>query len=461
MNDSTGELPRTAAAAARVPIPRRSTSSIGRHHRLLVIAFAIAALGGECTKPDWLSRLEHSVDVAVPRLEAALDQLAADLPAAVARLDAVAARRLIELDATLRDAVDGLNHVLASNRERLDAALAARVEQLASIATAVAADAHAVALGLSTRISATTSELLVSTRLAAQRLLADLDVQLARVTQEGDRVVADVYSASSDLIVRIAGLALLVLGLIGGSLVFVIRVDRRRGVTLGLQVGLTAIVIAAGALVLLSSRVRAQFVPIEPVVIDHPTCPAALAASVAYLGRYRTRVTPDAVAEASEVMPAVASCLVVGGSEELSTAATARLAEIRRLLGIEHACTGSATCEPGETCEAATGACVRRCTAHRDCTAGELCHPMSRTCSAPCTTACPRGGTCRNGTCQMSEQHGPRIIGGGRGWFQLAACDIDRRGRAPGSAGGAARGIDRACARLVPGARAVLDKIQP
>ncbi len=393
-----------------------------RRNRLLAFALALLALGNVCSKPDWLAALEASVDRAVPKLEEALDKLAKDLPAAVAKLDAVAAKRLRELDAVLRDAVDGLNYVLEQNRGRLDAALAARVEQVTRIAQSLAADVSAVALGFSTRISATVSELLLSTQLAANRLLVDLGAQMTRIEREGDRVVADVHSEADDAIVRIVGVALVVLGLIGGALVLLLQIRRRRGVTLGIQLGAVVLVTAAGALLLLSSGVRRRFVPVAQVVVDHTICPQALARSAEYLGKFQARVTPEAVADATEIMPAVAACLAMGGSQDLIDRATARLAEIRRLLQIAPPCLSSAECLAGQTCNPTTGVCRRTCSQNRDCDASEVCHPSLTACGKPCTGACPGGGDCVGGDCRAAA--GPSIRGG-RGWTRLATCAKD------------------------------------
>lgn len=396
--------------------------------RLLAIALALSALGNVCSKPDWLAALEASVDRAVPKLEEALDKLAKDLPAAVAKLDAVAARRLRDLDATLRDAVDGLSYVLEHNRGRLDAALAARVEQVTRIAQALAADVSAIALGFSTRISATVSELLLSTQLAANRLLVDLGAQITRVEREGDRVVADVHSAADDAIVRIVGVVLVVLGLIGGALVLLLQIRRRRAVTFGIQLGLVVLVTLAGALLLLSSGIRRRFVPVAEVVVDHAICPQALARSAEYLGKYQANVTPEAVAEATEIMPAVAACLAMGGSQDLTERATARLAEIRRLLQIAPPCLSSAECPAGQTCNPATGVCRRTCSQSRDCDASEVCHPSLTACGKPCTAACPGGAECVGGVCRAAAGpsiHGGPSIRGGRGWTRLATCAKD------------------------------------
>jgi hypothetical protein len=391
-------------------------------NRLLAIALALAALGNVCSKPDWVAALEASVDRAVPQLEEALDKLAKDLPAAVARLDAVAAKRLRDLDATLRDAVDGLNHVLEHNRGRLDAALAARVEQVTRLAQSLAADTSAIARGFSTQNSTTVSELLLSTQLAANRLLVDLGAQVTRVEREGDRVVADVHSAADDAIVRIVGVVLVVIGLIGGALVLLLQIRRRRGVTLGIQLGLAVLVTVAGALLLLSEGVRRRFVPVAEVVVDHAICPQALARSAEYLGKYGANVTPEAVAEATEIMPAVAACLAMGGSQDLIERATARLAEIRRLLQIAPPCLSSAECPAGQTCNPTTGVCRRTCAQSRDCDASEVCHPSLAACGKPCVAACPKGAACVGGICRAAARP---PIAGGRGWTGLGTCAKD------------------------------------
>lgn len=391
-------------------------------NRLLAVALALLALGNVCEKPGWLAELERTVDRAVPLLEDALAKLAKDLPAAVAKLDENAGKRLKELDTTLRDAVDGLNYVLENNRGRLDAALAARVEQVTQIAQSLAADVAAIARGLSTRISTTVSQLLLSTQLAANRLLVDIGAQITRIEREGDRVVADVHSEADDVIVRIVGLGLIVIGLIGGGLVLLLQVRRRRLPVLGIQLGVVVVVTAAGALLTLSMGVRRRFVPVEQVVVDHTVCPQALARSAEYLGKYQARVTPEAVAEATEIMPAVASCLSMGGSADLTERATLRLAEIRRMLQIAPPCLSSAECIAGQTCNQATGACRRTCIQSRDCDAGEVCHPALRTCGKPCTGACPGGGECSGGSCRTAAEV---RIPGGRGWSRLAACAKD------------------------------------
>lgn len=401
-----------------------------RRYRALALALALASIGNVCSKPDWLAALEQSVDRAVPKLEEALGKLAADLPAAVARLDEVTARRLRELDATLRDAVDGLDYVLERNRGRLDAALAARVEQVTRIAQSLAADVSAIARGLSTRISTTVSELLISTQLAANRLLVELGVQLTRIEREGDRVVASAHDDTDEAIVRIAGLGLVIIGMLGGGLVLILVIRRRRAAALGIQLGAILLVTGAGALLLLSSGVRRRLVPVEQVVIDHEICPRALARSAEYLGAYRAGVTPEAVVEATEVMPAVAACLSMGGSQELTERATTRLAELRRLLQIAPPCMGSAECPAGQTCNAATGVCRRACSEHRDCSAGEVCHAAAGAsagadagaCAMPCTGTCPGGGACVRGVCRAGAV---AAIGGGRGWSRLATCAKD------------------------------------
>jgi hypothetical protein len=396
-----------------------------RYH-LLVALLAIATLGGECTKPDWVKRLEHSVDVAVPQIEAALDKLAADLPAAVAKLDAVAGRRLAELDSTLRDAVDGLAYVLAHQRDHLDAALAARVQQLAAMAQKLAYDVHAVALGLSTRITATTTELLAATRAAATSLLVRLDAQIARIESESGRVVANVYSEVDDMIVRIVGVILLVLGLIGGALVLILRIGRRRAIAFAIQLAAIGTVTLAGSLLLLSGTVRRWFVHVEPVVIDHTECPTALSTGVTYIGRYRAGVTPAAVAEASTIVPPIASCLVMAGSPDLFDRAGQRLAEIRRMLGIEHPCISSTACRAGTTCDVATGACIEACTRSSDCQAGAVCHESERACGPPCTTTCPGGATCSGGICKPGAYAATALeIRGGRGWNRVETCAGD------------------------------------
>jgi len=396
------------------------------HHRFLAALLAIGVLLGACTKPDWLKRLEHAVDIAVPQLEAALDTIAKDLPLAVAKLDAVAGRRLAELESTLRDAVDGLSYVLAHQRDHLDAALAARVQQLAAIAQTLAYDVHAVALGLSTRITASTTELLAATRAAATRLLVQLDAQIARVETESGRVVASVYSEVDDMIVRIVGIALLVLGLAGGAVVLILRINRRRAVAFAIQLAAIGTVTLAGSLLLLSGTVRRWFVHVEPVVIDHTECPTALTAGVTYIGRYRAGVTPAAVAEASTIVPPIASCLVMAGAPALVERATQRLAEIRRMLGIAHPCIDSSACSAGATCDVATGACIETCTRSTDCQAGVVCHESERSCGPPCTTTCPGGATCGGGICKPGAYAATaRGIRGGRGWNRVETCAGD------------------------------------
>lgn len=386
------------------------------------------SLGAECSKPDWVKELEHAVDVAVPELEKALDDLAKDLPAAVDKLDQVTADRVRELDATLRDAVDGLNHVLAENQRRLDAALAARVRQLTKIATALAADVRGVARGLTTRISASVTLLLAETRAAAQRVIADLGAQVARVQTEGDRVVADVYSQGLDLTVRIVGVVLLAIGAIGAGLIFVTRVKRRTRAALVAQGVGAAVVLAAGAGLVLSSGLRGTLVRVEPVIVDHRDCAAALADATTYVGVHAQGVSPEAVAEASALMPRIASCLVMAGSSELFELAQARLAAVRRLLGIARPCIASSECAGGQTCDVASGACVRRCATNPDCLQGEVCHPAQHACAPPCAGSCPGGAVCTSGVCVPSTTGtGTLVIGGGRNWARLRGCADDDR----------------------------------
>lgn len=393
-----------------------------RRYYVLVGICALLSLAGECSKPDWLSRLEHSVDVAEPQLVAALDKLATDLPAAIDRLDKVSADRLRELDGTLRDAVDGLNYVLAQNGDRLDAALAARVQQLTQIASALAADVHGVALGLSTRITATVDVLLATTQQAAQHLLAELEVNLARVRGEGDRVVADAYSETHDVIIRVVGVSLLALAVIGAAIVFATQLRRRGAAALAVQAGLLSLVAAAGVTLLFSRSVRQRFVRVTPVVIDHTGCPRALADGSRFLAAIRNGVTPEAVGDASELLPRVSSCLIVGGSRELVDRATERLSAMRRALGIARPCLTNDECNAGTTCDIASGACVVRCDENRDCAAGLLCHTGQNRCGPPCTGVCPGGGRCTDGVC--IDRIPPRI-GGGRDWIRLRACSRD------------------------------------
>ena len=402
----------------------------GRSASRVALAFAVLlSLGGQCTKPGWLSDLEHALDNAVPRLVAALDHIAAELPAAVARLDRVTSTRLTALDATLRDAVDGLDHVLASDRQRLDAALAARVEQLANIAGSLEADVHAIALGVSTRISASVDELLVATRASALRLLGSLDVQVGRVETAGTEVVGQLYSSGQDLAVRVIGVALVLVGLIGGALVFVSAARRRQPIAFGVQTASVLVVTAAGAVLILATPVRMRLLHVQDVVLDHRDCPQALADAAGYLARYHAGATPTAVADATTVLPAVASCLVMSGSSELFKRATARLAEIRTLLGIARACTSAAECPAGEDCDVASGGCVQRCGASRDCPAAMVCHASQHSCGPPCTGTCPGGAICKAGECSAAPASrgaldGPGGLGGGR-WTRAATCHGD------------------------------------
>jgi len=167
---------------------------------------------------------------------------------------------------------------------------------------------------------------------------------------------------------------------------------------------------------------RVGGVPQKPVVVDHALYPQALATSVAYLGKYTGRVTPEAVAEASEVIPAVAACLSMSGSQDLTDKAIVRLAELRRLLGIAPPCLTSAECPTGLTCNPRSGACRRACTQSRDCDAGDVCHKSVNACARPCTSLCPGGGACVAGICQVGAES---QIGGGRGWGTLATCGRD------------------------------------
>lgn len=389
--------------------------------RVAFVVLVALALGG-CTKPDWLGELEGVVDRAVPRLEAALDQLAAELPAAVARLDEISRQRLLELDGTLRDAVEGLDHALARRGEQLDAALAARVGQLASIAASLAADVHGIALGVTSRTSTTVSQLLGSTRAAAAQLLGELGAQIGAAEQAGALVISEVRSEGRDLVVRIAGLALIVLGLAGGALAFVVQWRRRRAVAFWIQLALVVAATAAGSLLVLWSGLRARLAGAAPVVVDHRSCPDALAGAASYLGRHRGAPTPEAAVEATEVLPAVASCLVLGGSSELFERATQRLAELRAWLGIARACVAPADCPAGEQCEVGSGACVAACETHRDCPAGQVCHGSERACGPPCTGACPGTARCTASVCTAGSA---AEIPGRRGWTRAAACRGD------------------------------------
>ncbi|MEZ4360100.1 MAG: hypothetical protein R3B48_07965 [Kofleriaceae bacterium] len=406
----------TDARAATAPLWRA----------LCAAMLALALLAGGCDKPGWLADLEHKLDVAVPQIISALDQLAEELPAAVDRLDAVAGQRLAELDAELRDAVDGLNLVLAQNQGRLDAALTARVEDLARYAAALSADVHAVSLGLTTRVTASVDSVLRDTRASAQRLLATLGGQLAHVEEQGDRAVAQVADEAQDTIVRLAGGAALALGLLGGALVVLLPIARRRPAAFALQMVLATAVAGVGAALVLSGSLRARLVPTQEVIVGHDACSAPLAEAANLLG-----LTAASAADATALLPRLAACQALATSRAQLDAARARLLALRAKLGATARCAADEDCPAGSRCDLARGACQAGCRRDADCAAGTLCHPLGARCAPPCG-ACPTGARCVASRCESvlrlpGIDRGPLILGG-RG--ELSACLRDPACRA-------------------------------
>lgn len=386
---------------------------------LCAAALAIAALVAGCDKPDWLAELERKLDVAVPQLVTALDQLAADVPAAAARVDAVLGQRLAELEAELRDAVDGLNLVLAQNQGRLDAALTARVEDLARYAAALAADVHAISLGLSSQLGASVDATLRNTRVAAQRLLATLGAQLTHVVQQGDLAVAQVADQAQDTILRLAGGGALALGLVAGALVVLLPIARRRPAVFALQMTLATAIAGAGTALVLSSALRARLVPTQSVIVEHDACSAPLAAAAELMG-----LSAASAADVTELLPRLAACQALATSRAQLDLARARLLALRTRLGATARCTHDDDCPAGSRCEPGRGACQAGCQRDADCPAGTLCHPLGARCAAPCGT-CPAGARCVASRCEATPRvpgtgRDPPLILGGRG--ELGAC---------------------------------------
>jgi hypothetical protein len=434
--------PTFAAAAGAGGGDRSRRHGPQRSHRLghraspaLAVLLTWALCLGACTKPAWLADLEHKLDVAVPQLTAALDHLTAELPAAVAKLDAVMGRRLAELNAELRDSVDGLNVVLGESAGHLDAALAARVEDLARYATSLAADVHAISLGLSTKVSASVDTLLRQTQLSARRLLATLGAQIERVEREGNRTVAAVHSEAQDTLARLIGAGVVVVAVVAGALILLLPMHRRRPLAFALQMTAVTAMAAAGAVLLASSAARARFAPTLPIIVDHTVCPTALASAADFIGGAAT--APVSAANASELLPRLAACQAFAANREQYDAARAKIAAIRQLLGIPAACLADRECHPGQRCDLGRGVCDGGCDRDAQCVAGLVCHPANRSCAAPCGT-CPAGSACQDHRCVApppapaapsgaAPVPGRPRIDGGRGEDLLLRCAGDPR----------------------------------
>jgi hypothetical protein len=402
------------------------------HARAVVVVCALVSIAGPCDKPDWLAEFERRLDSAVPRLEAALDKLAQDLPRLAGLVDQAAADEVALLNRLLRENVDGINQILTENRERLDAALVARVEQLARFAEQLAAQVSQMANGLLARITLSVNELVAQTELTSRALLTSMDLQIARVRDEGGRTVAQVYSGSQDLTVRIAGGIMVILALGFGGAFFVINLRRKAGRSWIVQTIVAVVVLTAGLLLLFSSGLRSKFFA-RDLIVQRNTCPSALRDADEWMVKHArvTPLPPEAVTSAPQIMSALLACEAVASARPQYDLAVDRVAQVRRALGITKPCASDGECPGGHWCNALTSSCTNQCRIDDQCAAGLLCHPDGGVCRAPCgpASACPAGGACdANGRCvaaAVAVAPGGRHIKGGIGWDRAAACGED------------------------------------
>lgn len=402
----------------------------GRHPlAILALVLGLAA----CSKPDWVDQLDKRLQKAVPELEAALDRLANDIPRLENRANQALQDNIALLNRLLRENVDGLNQILTENRERLDAALIARVEQLARFAQQLDANVNAIVAHTVDHVTVSVDELIAQTDLASQALLSSLDLQIARVRNDNGQTIASVYSAGNDLAVRIVGAVLVILGVAIGGAFYLIYVRRQTpGKTWIAPTATSAVVLAAGLLLLLSQGLRSQFFASD-LIIQRSNCPEALRTADAWVlanGR-AAPLSPDAVTAAPTVMSDLLTCEAVASARPQYEVAVDRVADIRRVLGIPKPCADDGECPAGHWCDVVSSSCTDQCRHDNECPAAQLCHADGGFCRRPCgpAAACPSGFTCNtSGRCARTFRFVPGTlrIRGGAGWDISAACGKDK-----------------------------------
>jgi hypothetical protein len=393
-----------------------TSAPIGRLRRssaaTLVAGAALFLLTG-CSKPGWLTDFENTMNAAIPTLTQAMDSLAADLPKLVDPLDKVLADQIKNLDSMLREQIDGLNIALDDSRGQLDLALMARTQQIAAAAKLLATLVGQIARREQKQLAFGVENLLATTDAEVGSLLTTMRVATRNVRQVGDQRLAEAYSITQDLMVRVAGGILLLLGLIGGAIVCFVKAPN---LARGFALAAVAVCMGAGIVLLASGSLRGMLIAKQTLTLAHAPCPGALVTANGYLLRHdTTRPLPGAaVVEGAQVIRRLLVCMATATVRHQLDQAQARLASIRHLLKIDQPCQGNADCPPGRRCQRETATCTDRCASDQSCDRGLICHDYMGKCLPLCDgggTRCPSPAVCAQGRCVAPLATPPEIPG--------------------------------------------------
>ena len=233
-------------------------------------------------------------------------------------------------------------------------------------------------------------------------LLGSMGLGIKNVRQAGDARVADLYSLSQDLIVRVVAGVLLLLGLLSGGLGFLVASS---AATRTVPIVAATLCIGAGVTGLFSSSLRARMVPSESIVVSHDSCPESLTQASSYLVQFGS-VNPlpgVAITDGAKVIRRLLACLATTGSRGQFDRGRERLADVRRLLHIDTPCRSSGDCPAGQRCNLAANTCTDRCGGDQQCQRDLLCHDFLGKCLPPCggpgAFQCPSPSVCQSGRC--------------------------------------------------------------